>query len=842
MRKFHPINLFAFGLIFFCGSLFSQVPEGGTQLNATTGTSFTKSGKVTLTQVDVTDQAFTKALRLVTANDVSNPWDAQILFPPTAGIATNDVILVAFYARTVSSIQETGEGFLTVVIENSSSYAKEIYLKLSIGSEWKQYYASVKSASTWTAAQIRYSLFAGFTNQTVEIADVRYLNYFNSLTLDDLPLTEITYSGRDPEAAWRAPAAARIDQVRKGIVEVVVYDEQGQLVPDAKVSIVMIKHQFGFGTAIPASVFLSNTVFRNKVYELFNEVVFENDLKWPQFNPNSTLNLRKSLDSLEKHSIPVRGHNVIWPAWRWCPTTLQSLSTNPVALRNEIDKHIDQVTQFTSGRLNDWDVINEPYSEKDIMAILGNDVMADWLKRTRQNDRDVKLYINDYGILSSGGLDTQKQDSYYNLINFLDERGAGVNGIGMQGHFSSDLTPITRVYSILDRFGELGKDIKITEHDIETTQRAVQADYTRDFMTIAFSHPSVKSILVWGFWAGSHWKPDAAFYNLDWSVRPHGEVWKEMIYNQWWTKMTDSVTDLQGKTSFEGFLGTYKYTIVSGDKERSGTFTIANPKQSGIANTIVLSFDEAVPDNFGISANKPTMLCEGESLTLTAPSITDATYQWFKGEEQLTETSSEILVNEAGKYSVKAIKGLLELHSDSVEVSVNPIPEATVTVGGDLAFCPGGKVKLSTNLSNDATYNWMKGSAKIQGSVSSIEVSESGSYTLVANSKGCTATSQPVTVEVYSANSPECTVGIDALDHSFRVYPNPFNGSFFIDAQGDNHYNASAELFDVLGCSLVKKKLDGEQGSYLFSVDAPGVYTLRIQHNEGIQTYRLIGN
>ena len=842
MKKTYLKDLIIIGFLLICGSSFSQVPEGGTLLNVSTGSTYQKIGKITVSEVAVVDQPFTKALNLVTGSDVLNTWDAQVQFPSAAGIVTDDVILVSFYARTVSSIQETGEGFAMVVIENSSTYAKEIYMKVSIGKEWKQYYAPVKSLSTWTTSRARYALFAGFPSQTIEIADVRFLNYFKTLTLNDLPVTEITYSGRDADAAWRAPAAERIEQIRKGVVDVIIYDELGQVVPDATVSIEMTQHQFGFGSAIPAGVFISNAVFREKVYENFNEVVFENDLKWPQFNPSSTLNIRKSLDSLDKHNIPVRGHNVIWPAWRWCPASLESLTTNPVALRNEIDKHIDQITQFASGRLNDWDVINEPYSEKDIMGILGNEVMADWLKRTRQNDRAVKLYINDYGILSAGGLDTKKQDSYYNLIKYLDERGAGVNGIGMQGHFSSDLTPITRVYTILDRFGELGKDIKITEHDIEITQPAVQADYTRDFMTIVFSHASVKSLLVWGFYAGSHWKPDAAFYDLDWNIRPHGEVWKDMIYNQWWTKKTDSITDANGKTSFVGFLGTYKYTVIAGDLERSGTFSIMNSNRSGKSNSLALSFDTSIPDNFGITPSKPAVLCEGEDIKLSAPLINDAVYQWFNGGDQLADQTAEIIVKEAGKYYVKATKGNLELISDTLVVVVNPIPDAIITAVGDLSFCPGGKVTLSANVSNDLTYNWMKGSTKIQGSVTSIEVSESGSYILQTNSKGCIAVSEPVVVEVFSASSPECTIGLDDMKSSVHVYPNPSNGYFVIETPADEFSNAHIELFDMLGSRVSFNVLEQNRFQTIIRLDTPGVYSLRFQNNDRVQTYKIIGN
>jgi len=585
------VSVVAFFLLY--GTLGAQIPAGGTQMNATTGTTYKKIGSSVVTEITVADQPYTKGLRLVLPATVANSYSEQIQFPTVVGIAVNDVVLVAFYARTISSIQETGEGSLTVVIENTSTYANEIAAKISIGSSWKQYYASAKCVSTLSSSQVRYAFQTGYPSQTIEIADVKFLNYTSTLALKDLPVTEITYAGQAPDAAWRIAATDRISRIRKGKVDIEVLDQKGSALKDASISIEMVRHQFGFGTAIPANTFLTNTVFRNKVYELFNEVVFENDLKWPQFNPNSTLNLRKSLDSLDLHKIAVRGHNVIWPSWKWCPSSLQTLSTNPVALGAAIDKHIDEVTQFTKGRLNDWDVINEPYSEHEIMDILGNGVMADWLKRVKTNDSNVKLYINDYGILSGGGLDVKKQDSYYNLIKYLDERGAKVDGIGMQGHFSSDLTPITKVYSILDRYAALGKDIKITEHDINITQRAVQADYTRDFMTILFSHASVKSFMIWGFWQNSHWRPEAALFNADWTLRPHGEAWKELVFNQWWTGKTEKTTDFQGRASFDGFLGTYKYIIKSGGKESVGTFSIVNSKQSGMANSVVLTVDNS---------------------------------------------------------------------------------------------------------------------------------------------------------------------------------------------------------------------------------------------------------
>jgi endo-1,4-beta-xylanase len=806
-----------------------------------TGTTYQRIGTGTLTTISVAGQPFTSGLRLVVGPNVNNAWDSQVKFPAVAGVEAGDVVLVAFYARTIASILETGEGGLNVVIEHNTTYAKEVYQKVNFGQEWKQYFVPVKIASALTTSQVTYAFHTGFPSQTIEFADVRFINYKQSLTLEELPVTEITYAGQDDDAAWRAPARERINQIRKGMAEVLVVDQAGQAVEGATVSIEMKRHQFGFGTAIPANRFMSNELFREKVLELFNEVVFENDLKWPQFNPYSTINIRKSLDTLDKHGIPVRGHNVIWPAWRWLPGSLRDLEHDPVALRVEIDKHIDEITQFSKGRLNDWDVINEPYSEKDIMAILGNEVMADWFKRVRQNDREVKLYLNDYGILSGGGINQVKQDSYYNLVKYIDDLGGGVDGIGLQGHFGGDLTPITKVYSILDRYAELGKEIKITEHDIDITQREVQAEYTRDFMTIVFSHEAVRSFMFWGFWENSHWRPNAALYDADWTIRPHGEMYKEMVFQQWWTPKIDTLTNEEGLVTFEGFLGTYAYTVAAGDLERSGTFQVEHSNHAGITNTIILSLDEAIPEQVFITVSGSAVLCEGETVILNAPVGEGLQYRWYHGDELLASESASLEANKAGDYTVTVIKGSVELTSPICKVVVNPFPEAVITPDGDLSFCPGGKVTLTVGHSIEHTYTWMRNDKVIHGSVTSIDADEPGIYRVTVNNHGCATTSEPVTVEVLEDSDPACTTGVSEYLEVLRVYPNPFQGSFVLEHGYLPVDELVVELFTITGALVYKDVVGASDAKTIIPVSAPGFYLLKVSHADSVKIFKMVG-
>jgi len=756
-------SIFTLFFLSIFGILFSQVPEGGIMLNAETGTTYQYFGKCTLTEESVSDQSFSSALRVTVQSDVNNPWDAQLKFPAVQGIEENDVVLVAFYARTISSAEETGEGLLNVCIEENVSYAKELYYNISIGQDWKEYYAPVVIKTTLETSSVSYLLHIGFADQTVEVADVRFLNYKNTLSLEDLPLTEITYIGQAPDASWRTPAQERINQIRKGQANIVVYDQQGQALENASVKIEMVKHQFGFGTAIAANEFNTNSTYRNTIFEMFNEVVFENDLKWPQFNPDaSNDHLTQALDTLEARQIPVRGHNVIWPSYRFCPSYLENLNDDPVALRNAIDTRIDQVTSFTGGRLKDWDVINEPYSEHDLQDVLGNEVMADWFKRVRRNDRDVKLYINDYSILSAGGKNREHQDYYYQVIRYIDSLGGNIEGIGMQGHFGSDLTSINRVYEILERFADLDKEIKITEHDIDLTQRGVQADYTRDFMTIVFSHPSVQSILMWGFWGGRHWKPESAFYEEDWTIRPHGEVWKDMIYNQWWTPEINSVSGLQGDLSFDGFLGTYRYTLTYGDEERTGTFVLDQSLESGLTNDVYISLDPALPEEVKITPSSPGFLCQGEEVILQATEGEGLQYNWYRDQIALVNETATLTTNKAGQYTVKVSKSGVELTSEPYLVEVRELPDFELVASGPLTLCEGQIVELSTSVAPELEYDWFRGSTRILGKSTSLTVNESEVYSLVVTANGCSAESG---VEVSVDPRPE--VLIEAMGELF---------------------------------------------------------------------------
>ena len=126
----------------------------------------------------------------------------------------------------------------------------------------------------------------------------------------------------------------------------------------------------------------------------------------------------------------------------------------------------------------------------------------------------------------------------------------------------------------LDRFAAFGKELEITEFDINTPDEVTQADYTRDFMTAAFSCPQVKAFLLWGFWEGAHWRPNGAMLRRDWSPKPNDQVYEDLVFKKWWTN-ADGQTDDQGTYTTRGFLGDYDIEVQAGGKTRTVSATLS---------------------------------------------------------------------------------------------------------------------------------------------------------------------------------------------------------------------------------------------------------------------------
>lgn len=533
-----------------------------------------KVERVKLTEIPVQGQPFTTARRAEILQPSANVWDVQIQAKSAAPVEEGDVLLATFYFRTERSLDESGEGATEFVFElGRDPWTKSVTYPLRGAREWKKVFVPFVAGQSYKPGEGQAIFRLGYPKQTIEIGGVTVENFGKQLALADLPRTEISYAGTDPQDPWRAAAQARIEEHRKAELKVLVRAAGGRPVTQATVRARQVRQGFLFGTAVPASLVVdpAQQKFREVLTELFNLATLENDLKWValagDWGPGYTIDrAEKAIQTLREAGIAVRGHVLVWPGWRNLPKSLRQYEKNPTRLRQEVTQRIQRTAGATKGKLLHWDVVNEPFDNHDLLDLLGQEAMVDWFKQARAADPAARLYINDYAILSGGGGPTPHRDHYEQTIRMLLEKGAPLDGIGMQGHFGTTLTAPKDLLHLLDRFAKLNKPILVTEYDLGVDDERLAARYTEDFYTALFSHPAVEGVVMWGFWDGSHWKNNAPLYRRDWSLKPAGEAVRDLILKRWRTDATGQ-TDAAGSYVVRGFLGEYEVEAILGEKK-----------------------------------------------------------------------------------------------------------------------------------------------------------------------------------------------------------------------------------------------------------------------------------
>lgn len=407
--------------------------------------------------------------------------------------------------------------------------------------------------------------------------------------------THAQYSGRGDDAPWRATAAQKIDQNRKADLQIIVQDLEGNKIESAAVSIQMTEHAFKFGSAVDPRYFLENQSQYNagyaaKVPEIFNATTLENHLKWRawdgawgnSFDQSVTL---AGLDWLGEREIGVRGHAKMWPRYQSVPDSVRTILdiANPTQqnLQDLYDlsfNHIADIGAAVKGKVFSWDMLNEPRTSFDIEdKLIGfaptgqsvitsrTDIRKRWFEAAQTVDSNASMFLNDFGILAGGdNLDSNIRSNYRAVLTELTAANTPMDGLGFQSHFNETNrlpTSPTKIWELLDEFAaDYDLPVHITEFDYNTTNKDLQADYTRDFMTAVFAHESVEAFILWGFWEGKINHAEAALFDLDFNPNLNGEEYLDLVFNQWWTE-ENGLSNLDGEFGTRGFLGEYEITV-----------------------------------------------------------------------------------------------------------------------------------------------------------------------------------------------------------------------------------------------------------------------------------------
>uniref|UniRef100_A0A1D1ZCC0 Endo-1,4-beta-xylanase A n=1 Tax=Anthurium amnicola TaxID=1678845 RepID=A0A1D1ZCC0_9ARAE len=331
-----------------------------------------------------------------------------------------------------------------------------------------------------------------------------------------------------------------------------------------------IKNSFPFGSCVSRSD-IDNEDFVDFFVNNFNWAVFGNELKWywtePQRGNFNYADADELLDFCNKYGLVARGHCIFWEVVGAVQSWVQSLNKDD--LMSAVQNRLTGLLSRYKDKFRHYDVNNEMLHGSFYQDRLGKDIRSYMFKTGHQLDPSAILFVNDYHV--EDGTDPKASpELYIQHILGLQEQGAPVGGIGVQGHIDYPVGPI--VCSALDKLGTLGFPIWFTEIDVSAVNENVRADDLEIMLREAYAHPAVEGIMLWGFWELFMSRANAYLVDAEGNINEAGKRYLDL--KQEWLSHSHGHIDDKGEFKFRGFHGTYSVEVISLSKKLSQTFVV----------------------------------------------------------------------------------------------------------------------------------------------------------------------------------------------------------------------------------------------------------------------------
>ncbi len=232
------------------------------------------------------------------------------------------------------------------------------------------------------------------------------------------------------------------------------------------------------------------------------------------------------------NNMKMRGHTLVWhsqtPAGFFTDDNGNQLTSEQLYERLKV--YMTAVMNRYKDVIFCWDVVNEALSDTEgeiyrttsrWYQICGKDFIANAFRIARSVNPDVKLIYNDYNLVNPA-----KLERAYMMLKELKDAGVPVDGVGLQAHWSNDITA-EMLQTAISRLSSLGLEIQVTELDVTTytsfhgegARNQVQqtqpystevedrlADsYKRFFEVLHKNADKVTSVTFWGLNDGMTW-------------------------------------------------------------------------------------------------------------------------------------------------------------------------------------------------------------------------------------------------------------------------------------------------------------------------------------------------
>ena len=296
-----------------------------------------------------------------------------------------------------------------------------------------------------------------------------------------------------------------------------------------------------FGTAAGHELF-SDADYRDLVFAQAAILTPENALKFDALQPQQgQFNFGPAdalVDAAHRHGCLARGHTLAWNDWPapW----LKALSHREI--ERVFDVYLDTVVPHFAGRLQSWDVVNEPFwLGKDKPGTfrpgpwydsMGIDYIFRAFRRTAELDPSTKLVLNEAWTERTDPVGLAVRASLLKLIDRIQDKGLKLDAVGLQGHLQPQEPHNDASFAdFLHAIAERKVEIYITEFDVDdesfpdadaARDRAV-AQRTAAFLQATLAVPAVTAVITWGLSDRYTWYRDPdimAAHGLDRLARP----------------------------------------------------------------------------------------------------------------------------------------------------------------------------------------------------------------------------------------------------------------------------------------------------------------------------------
>jgi endo-1,4-beta-xylanase len=233
--------------------------------------------------------------------------------------------------------------------------------------------------------------------------------------------------------------------------------------------------------------------------------------------------------------IAPRGTGLIWNDWP--PAWLKSMSTREIAAM--LDRHVSETIARYAGRMQSWDVVNEPfypphgqaggYRKGPWLEAMGPTYIARALKAAAAADPKAKVVLNEAFCEQDDELGQSVRPPLLSLITELKHAGIRLDAVGFQAHLKPHLPFDDQAFAAyLQKIAALDVDIYITEFDVDdeampddiAARDRMVADRCTKFLSAVLSVPRVKTFICWHLSDRYSWYKDTDWYRT--SVARHG--------------------------------------------------------------------------------------------------------------------------------------------------------------------------------------------------------------------------------------------------------------------------------------------------------------------------------